>query len=101
MTTSGWLHIASCIYLGLVVTLILGVIEFDQWNAIWRSTLRRWLQLMGALVLLAVVVQTCTFVAQKNANGAKKSLTSTQVENRAIESKHNPAIKRGKCKHEA
>jgi hypothetical protein len=57
MTPNGWLHIGSCLYLGLVVTLILGILEFDEWRPIWRSTLRRWLKLIGALVLIGVVVQ--------------------------------------------
>jgi hypothetical protein len=61
MTVSGWLHIASCCYLGLVVTLVLGILEFDEWRPIWRSTLRRWLKLIGALILIGVVVQLLSF----------------------------------------
>jgi len=57
MTLNGWLHIGSCFYLALVVTLVLGILEFDEWQPIWRSTLRRWLKLIGALVLIGVVVQ--------------------------------------------
>jgi len=57
MTTSGWLHIGSCLILGLVVTFTLGILEFDEWQPIWRSTLRRWGKLIGALVLIGVVVQ--------------------------------------------
>ncbi len=57
MTPNGWLHIGSCFYLGLVVTLILGILEFDSWTPIWKSTLRRWLKLIGALVLIGIVVQ--------------------------------------------
>jgi len=57
MTYSGWLHIVSCVYLGLVVTLTFGVIEFDEWRPIWKSTLRRWLKLTGALIAIAVAVQ--------------------------------------------
>jgi hypothetical protein len=57
MTLSGWLHIGSCLYLGLVVTVILGVLEFDEWRPIWRSALRRWLKLIGGLILIGVLVQ--------------------------------------------
>ncbi len=57
MTVNGWLHIGSCLYLGLVVTLILGILEFDEWRPIWQSTLRRWLKLIGALILIGIVVQ--------------------------------------------
>jgi hypothetical protein len=57
MTLSGWLHIGSCLYLGLLVALLLGVLEFDEWRSIWRSTLRRWLKLIGALVIIGIVVQ--------------------------------------------
>jgi len=57
MTVGGWLHLGSCLYLGLVVALILGVLEFDEWRGIWRSTLRRWLKLIGALAIIGIVVQ--------------------------------------------
>jgi len=57
MTLSGWLHIGSCLYLGLVVTVILGVLEFDEWRPIWRSALRRWFKLIGGLILIGVLVQ--------------------------------------------
>ena len=57
MTLNGWLYVGSCFYLAVVVTLILGILEFDEWRAIWRSTVRRWLKLIGALVAIGVVVQ--------------------------------------------
>ena len=57
MTLNGLLHIGSCLYLGLVVTVVLGILEFDEWKGIWRSTARRWLKLMGALVLIGLVAQ--------------------------------------------
>lgn len=62
MTLNGWLHIGSCFYLGLVVTFILGILEFDEWRPIWRSTVRRWLKLIGALVLFALVVQIISWL---------------------------------------
>jgi hypothetical protein len=61
MTTSGWLHLVSCLYLTFVVTFILGILEFDEWRPIWRSTLRRSLKLIGALVIIGVVVQLLSF----------------------------------------
>ena len=57
MTPTGLLHIGSCLFLGLVVTLTLGILEFDEWKPILKSTLRRWLKFMGALILIGVVVQ--------------------------------------------
>jgi len=57
MTTNGWLHIGSSLYLGFVVTFLLGILEFDQWKPIWFSTLRRWLKLIGALVLIGIAVE--------------------------------------------
>ena len=56
MTLNSWLYVGSCIYLGVVVTLILGILEFDEWQPIWRSTLRRWLKLTGALIIIGVAV---------------------------------------------
>jgi len=76
MTGNGWLHVLSCFYLALVVTLILGVIEFDDWRPILSSTLRRWAKLIGALIIIGVVVQTCTFVTEKNLESPKKNLTA-------------------------
>lgn len=57
MTAIGLLHIGSCLYLGLVVTLVLGILEFDDWRAVLQSTARRWLKLIGALILIGIVVQ--------------------------------------------
>lgn len=74
MTLNGWLHIGSCMYLALVVTLVLGVIENDNWGLVLKSTVRRWLKLIGALIAIGVVVQTCTFVAEKNRPETKKTL---------------------------
>ena len=61
MTLYGWLHIGSCCYLALVVTFVLGILEFDEWRPIWRSTVRRWLKLVGALVIFAIIVQVVTW----------------------------------------
>jgi hypothetical protein len=74
MTPNGWLHLLSALYLALVLTLVLGIIEYDDLKSIALSTVRRWLKLIGALVAIAIVVQTCTFVTEKNRQPPKKSL---------------------------
>jgi uncharacterized membrane protein len=77
MTPNGWLHLFSALYLALVMTLVLGILEFDDVRSIARSTLRRWLKLIGALVAIAIVVQTCTFAGEKNRQPPKKSLDAS------------------------
>jgi hypothetical protein len=78
MTGTGVLHIASCLFLALIVTLVLGIIEHDNWSPLWRSAVRRWLKLIGALIAIGLVVQVCTMVSEKNRADGEKSLDDPQ-----------------------
>ena len=50
------INIFSLLYLSFTLAFILGVAEHDQLRKIAFSTLRRWVKLVGALVILSVFV---------------------------------------------
>ncbi|HOE64260.1 MAG TPA: hypothetical protein PKW18_02770 [Candidatus Sumerlaeota bacterium] len=52
----GTINIVSIIYLSFVVAFILGLNDHDTPRKIIRATLRRWLKLLAALVVIGAVV---------------------------------------------
>ncbi len=50
------LNIISILYLGLVLTLSLGISEHDEPKRIVGSAIRRWLKLIGVLFVLSILV---------------------------------------------
>ena len=57
------LSLFSVIFLPTVLTFVLALNEQDTWPQIWRETRRRWLKLMGALLLIAVITQGMTLLS--------------------------------------
>ena len=53
----------SLLLLCTALTFGLAVIEQDTWPAIWRETRRRWLKLLGILVLIAAITMALTFAS--------------------------------------
>jgi hypothetical protein len=56
MTERGLLNIISLIYLSFIVALIFGINEFDTVKPIVRATIRRWVKLLLALIVIGIIV---------------------------------------------
>jgi hypothetical protein len=56
MTERGLLNVLSMIYLAFIVALIFGINEYDSLKPILRSTVRRWVKLLLALLVIGVIV---------------------------------------------
>ncbi|MBN1901002.1 hypothetical protein JW926_06715 [Candidatus Sumerlaeota bacterium] len=60
--SAGFLHIFSILYLSLVVAVVFGLNDHNEAGKILRATLRRWIKLIGALVIIAVVVHILSHI---------------------------------------
>ena len=49
-------HVLSVLYLGFVLTFVLGLVEQNTVRKILRATVRRWIKLIGALFVLGIIV---------------------------------------------
>ena len=59
---TGLLNIFSILYLSLVVAFIFGLNDHDEVKKVIKATLRRWIKLMGALVIIAIIVYILSHV---------------------------------------
>jgi hypothetical protein len=57
------LSIFSLLFLPTVLTFVYALNEQDNWPSIWHETRRRWLKLMGALLLIAAITQGLTLIS--------------------------------------
>ena len=58
----GVLNLVSLLYLSFVVALIFGINDHDEAKMVVKTTLRRWLKMIGALVVLGVIVQIVSYI---------------------------------------
>jgi len=58
----GLLYLLSLLYLSFVVAFIFGFNDHDELRKIIKTTLRRWFKMLGALILIAVVVQILSHI---------------------------------------
>jgi hypothetical protein len=54
--TTGILNIFSILYLSFVVAFIFGLNDHNDAGKVVKATLRRWIKLVGALVIIAIIV---------------------------------------------
>lgn len=59
---TGLLNIFSILYLSLVVAFIFGLNDHNEIQKVIKATLRRWIKLIGALVLIAVIVHILSHI---------------------------------------
>ncbi|MEQ8822123.1 MAG: hypothetical protein RLY93_17945 [Sumerlaeia bacterium] len=60
---TGPVYILSALYLTLLVSLVISVLEPEWRNKLWKNTLRRWGKFLGGLAILGVIVQILTLLA--------------------------------------
>jgi succinate dehydrogenase hydrophobic anchor subunit len=59
---TGPLNIFSILYLSFVVAFIFGLNDHNEPRKVARATLRRWIKLIGALVIIAVLVHILSHI---------------------------------------
>ena len=58
----GLLNILSLLYLSLVVAFIFGLNDHDSAKKVIKATLRRWIKILGALIVICIVVQILSHI---------------------------------------
>ena len=58
----GFLHLFSVVYLSFIVALVFGLNDHDRAGKVIKATLRRWLKLLAALVVIGIVVQILSHI---------------------------------------
>ena len=56
MMKVGLLHLFSLLYLSLVVAFVFGLNDHDRPRDVVKTTLRRWLKMIGALIVIGLIV---------------------------------------------
>jgi hypothetical protein len=59
----GFINVFSVLYLSFIVSLIFGLNDHDTPKSVIQSVIRRWFKLLGALVIIAVVVQILSHIS--------------------------------------
>jgi len=60
--TMGMLNTVSVLYLSFVVTFVLGMNDHDNPRGVVSATVRRWLKLLAALVVIGIVVRILSHI---------------------------------------
>jgi phosphate/sulfate permease len=58
----GMLNLVSLLYLSFVVAFVLGMNDHDNPSGVAAATVRRWLKLLAALVVIGVVVRILSHI---------------------------------------
>ena len=58
----GLLNIISLVYLSFVVALIFGLNDHEKAEKVIRATFRRWLKILGALLVISIIVQVLSHI---------------------------------------
>jgi len=60
--TMGMLNLVSLLYLSFVVAFVLGMNDHDNPRGVAAATVRRWLKLLAALVVIGIVVRILSHI---------------------------------------
>ena len=60
--TIGLINIFSILYLSFVVAFIFGLNDHNEAGKVMKAAFRRWIKLIGALVIIAIVVYILSHV---------------------------------------
>jgi len=60
--TMGMLNLVSLLFLSFVVAFVLGMNDHDNSRRVAAATVRRWLKLLAALVVIGIVVRILSHI---------------------------------------